>query len=515
MSKKFLSDQEEFVVRPWLQYLLLALVVVLAPTVITIFHRIYIHPLRKIPGPTLAAASDFYGFYHNFFKGGGYSKRFRDFHVRYGSPVIRIGPNHVHVNSPEFFEEVFHIGSKYSKDPAFYKNFGGIDSMLDPEDFRTYRTHISPLYSARSADGLTPRLLTELQAIGKRLEQNVGTGAVVNIQKLFRTLSADMVLRLLFPQGINLFEFDGYHPFLDAFDTIMTKTWLSEYPGFLAPLLTYPLVGMLLGLIPGSSFAKVNLAYNQQYCEGWANDAQLLRATKKERVRDSHMTRYLDIDPTERQKAKAIIHPLEDVFNFVAGGSDTTAYTMSCAVHYLLNSPGALTKLQAELDQSSRFIRGDFDHKKVQKLPYLNAVIKESLRLSSPVPGCLPRIVPSGGARVGSIYIPAGTAVSVSLLCLQQNEKLFPEPQKFRPERWLGEEGKLIEKWNIAFSRGPRQCVGTNIAYLELHSCLAYLFSHFELALPSDGKNQLNWVDRFVATNVKEVGIIVVKNRWI
>ncbi|OTB14165.1 hypothetical protein K445DRAFT_302796 [Daldinia sp. EC12] len=478
------------------------------PTVITVVHRIYINPLEKIPGPTLAATSDFYGFYHNSIKGGGYSKRFQDLHTKYDSPVVRIGPNHVHVDCPEFFEEVFHMGSKYSKDPAFYKNFGGIDSMLDPEDFRTYRTHISPLYSTRSADSLVPRLLTELQTIGKRLEQNVGAGTVVNIQKLFRTLSADMVLRLLFPQEIDLFEFDGYHPFLDAFDTIMTKTWL---------MLTYPLMGMLLGLIPGSSFAKVNSAYERftKYCEGWANDAQLLHATKKELVRDSHMTRYLNIDPTERQKVKAVIHPLEDVFNFVAGGSDTTSYTMSCAVHYLLTSPEALAKLQAELDQSAHFIRGDFDHKRVQKLPYLNAVIKETLRLSSPVPGCLPRIVPSGGARVGSLYIPAGTAVSISLLCLQQNEKLFPDPQEFRPERWLGEEEKRIEKWNIAFSRGPRQCIGTNIAYLELHSCLAYLFSHFELALPSDAKSQLNWVDRFVATNVKEVRVIVVKNRWV
>ncbi|KAI1801859.1 putative elymoclavine monooxygenase [Daldinia bambusicola] len=478
------------------------------PTVITICHCIFTHPLRKIPGPALAAASDLYGFYYNFIKGGGYSKQFQDLHVKYDSPVIRLGPNHVHVNSSEFFEEVFHIGSKYSKDPAFYKNFGGIDSMLDPEDFRTYRAHISPLYSARSADVLAPRLLTKLQAIGKRLEQNVGTGAVVNIQKLFRTLSADMVLRLLFPQEINLFEFDGYHPFLGAFDTIMTKTWL---------MLTYPLVGMALGLIPGSNYAKVNSAYEKftKYCEGWANDAQLLQETNKESVRDSHMSRYLNIGPTERKKLKAVIHPLEDVFNFVAGGSDTTAYTMSCAVHYLLKSPNALAKLQAELDQSVHFIRGDFDHKRIQKLEYLNAVIKESLRLSSPVPGCLPRIVPSGGTRVGSIFIPAGTAVSVSLLCLQKNEKLFPEPQKFRPERWLGEEGKLIEKWNIAFSRGPRQCIGTNIAYLEMHSCIAYLFSHFDLALPNGAKSQLDWVDRFVSTNVKEVSVVVLKNRWI
>ncbi|KAI1214327.1 putative elymoclavine monooxygenase [Annulohypoxylon truncatum] len=400
---EFSSREDQWTGKPWFQHFLIALAAVfVVPAIIAIIHRVYIHPLRHIPGPLLAAVTDFYGFYHNF-KGGGYSKLFRDLHKKHASPVIRIGPNHVHVDSPELFEEIFRIGSNYAKDPSFYKNFGGLDAMLDAEDFRTYRTHISSLYSARSADRLAPRLLTELQAIEKRLEQN-----------------ANIVLRLLFPQDVNLFETEGYHPFLEAFDMIMTKTWLK-----------------------------------------WANDAQLLRAKQRELERDSHMTRYLDIDPNDHKKVKAVPHPLEDIFNFIAGGSDTTAYTASCAVHYLLSSPEILAKLQAELDQSSLIIRGDFDHKRIQNLPYLNAVVKETLRLSNPVPGCLPRIVPSGGIHVKSVYIPAGTAVSVTLLCIQQNEKLFPEPQKFRPERWLGEEGKLVEKWNIAFSRGPRQCIGT------------------------------------------------------
>lgn len=68
--------------------------------------------------------------------------------------------------------------------------------MIDPGDFRTYRTHISSLYSARSADSLVPRLLTELRAIAKILERNVGTDDVVNIQRLFRTLSVSEYLNL-------------------------------------------------------------------------------------------------------------------------------------------------------------------------------------------------------------------------------------------------------------------------------------------------------------------------------
>ncbi|RYP10945.1 hypothetical protein DL764_000381 [Monosporascus ibericus] len=287
----------------------------------------------------------------------------------------------------------------------------------------------------------------------------------------------------------------------------MTKTWL---------MLTYPLAAMALSVIPASGYAKFKSSFEEftKYCEGWANDARLLRTARKQPERDSHMTRYLDIDPTDQKKIKAVPHPLEDIFNFIAGGRDTTAYTTSCAVHYLLASPDALAKLQAELDESATFIRGDFDYKRIKNLVYLNAVVKETLRLSSPVPGCLPRLVPDGGARVGTVYLPEGIAVSVSLLSLQQNAELFPEPQKFRPERWLGEDGKAIEKWNVAFSRGPRQCIGTNIAYLELHSCLAYLFSRFEFALPGGPGKKLEWVDRFVAINTEDVKVTVVKDRW-
>ncbi|KAE8351816.1 elymoclavine monooxygenase [Aspergillus coremiiformis] len=492
---------------PWLPPFAIAwLTALLIPLGVIIVRRLYIHPLRNVPGPWLAAVSDGYAFYYNFIREGGYSRRILELHREYESEIIRIGPNQVHVNNLDFFEEVFRIGSKYSKDPSFYRHFGGLDGMLHPGDVRIYRNHISSLYSARSADGLVPRLLLELRTIAARLQRNVQTGDAVNIQRMFRTLSADMILQILFPQDVNLFECEGYHPFLKAFDLIMTKTWL---------MLTYPVVGMVLGLIPGGSYTTLKSAMDEftTYCEGWAKDAQRLRSARTQPERDSHLTRYLDIDPMHQEKVHVVPHPLQDIFNFLAGGSDTTAYSTSCAVHYLLSSPGVLASLQTELDASAPFIREDFDHKRIQRLPYLNAVVKETLRLSNPVPGCLPRTVPVGGTRLGSVDLPAGTAVSVSLLSVQQNPQLFPQPQTFRPERWLGDEGKAIEKWNVAFSRGPRQCIGTNIAYLELHCGLAYLFSHFEFALAEPGK-KLEWVDRFVAANTEDVKVRLVRDRW-
>ncbi|KAI2641175.1 elymoclavine monooxygenase [Xylaria nigripes] len=484
----------------------LIVVTLLVPLSLTVLYRIYLHPLRNIPGPRLAALSNLYGVYYNVFH-DGFSKSFESLHKHYNSPVIRIGPNHVHINKPSFYEEVFRAGSKYPKDAAFYAHFGGLDSMIDPKVFHTYRNHIASLYSTKSADRLAPRLLAELQSIEKRLKRTVGTDEPVNIERLFRTLSADMVLHLIFPQDIDLSEYEGYHPFLEAVDVIMKNAW---------PTLTYPLVPMALGNIPFTNFSKLKSAFEvfTKYGQEWADDAQLLLVSSDRSERDCHMKRYLDLDRSDKERAKAVLHPLDDIFNFIAGGRDTTAYTMSCAMYYLHSSPGALAKLRAELDDSSSFIRENFDHKKIHNLPYLSAVIKEVLRISSPVPGCLPRIVPNDGATVGSIHIPAGTAVSVSLLCLQRNPDLFPEPEQFRPERWLTEGGGPVERWHVAFSRGPRQCIGVNIAHLELHSCLAYLLSHFEFSLPKGAAKKLEWVDRFVATNIDDVKVTVDRNRW-
>lgn len=196
-------------------------------------------------------------------------------------------------------------------------------------------------------------------------------------------------------------------------------------------------------------------------------------------------------------------------------GSDTTAYTIACTTYYLLMHKGPLAKLKEELKLLPRTSNGRLDLKNVMALPYLvstssalpfklsfpflvfareprltkpkTAVIKEGLRLSSGIPGILPRVVPPQGALVKNKFIPGGvrapqetphrirftlalartdplfltqTIVSISTRIIHDNPSLFPKPASFSPDRWLGEKGKELERWNVSFSKGPRQCIG-------------------------------------------------------
>ncbi|KHN97497.1 Cytochrome P450 [Metarhizium album ARSEF 1941] len=481
---------------------------VLFPVFVKGLYNLYFHPLRNVPGPKLAALTDFYAFYWNWIRDEGYSKRFGSLHKHYNSPIIRIGPNHVHTNQPEYFDVIFKAGSKWKKDGSFYRYFNGLDAMIDPAQYRAYRTHLAPLYAQRAVNELPPKLHRDLLLSAAKMEASVKTGDAVNMVKVLRTLSTSMILYNLYSQDISLIEHDGYHPFLEAFEQLMTQSWL---------FVTYPLPAMLLGLIPGTSFARFKSSYTtfMQYCQAWNdNDVRMLQATEPRELRDSHMKRYLAAESEGCAKSRFLPSPIDDVFNFVAGGSDTTSYTLACAFFHVLSSPEIYAKLLRELDEGAAFIRDSFDYSKIQNLAYLNAVIKETLRISVPVPGCLPRTVPDGGTTLGSVHLPAGTAVSLSQQSISFDEAIFPRPHEFDPERWLGSEAQRLDRWNVAFSRGPRQCIGTSLAYLELRCVLAYFFSRFEMALTGSCGDRLRWVDRFVAVNLDDVEVRLLGDRW-
>ncbi|KFH43654.1 Isotrichodermin C-15 hydroxylase-like protein [Hapsidospora chrysogenum ATCC 11550] len=72
---------------------------------------------------------------------------------------------------------------------------------------------------------------------------------------------------------------------------------------------------------------------------------------------------------------------------------------------------------------------------------------------------------------------------------------LFPEPDTFMPERWLGDSRKASKKNLIPFSKGPRMCVGMNLSYMEAYVFLGNLFRRFDLELHDAGQDELRWRD--------------------
>ena len=97
--------------------------------------------------------------------------------------------------------------------------------------------------------------------------------------------------------------------------------------------------------------------------------------------------------------------------------------------------------------------------KALETLPFLNAFIKETLRMWPTLPGPLERSVTEGGKVICDIYLPEGTEVTMQAYSIHRNEAIFPDPLALKPERWLQETTEMKAAF-VPFSYGTRQCVG-------------------------------------------------------
>lgn len=183
-------------------------------------------------------------------------------------------------------------------------------------------------------------------------------------------------------------------------------------------------------------------------------------------------------------------------------GSDTTSVVMSAAFFYLARRP----EIQAKLAQEIRATFSSYNEiksgMKLSSCKYLTAFLQEAMRMTPPVAADPSRQVLPGGTTVEGHYIPEGLHVSTGLYCLSYNENAFPEPFKFRPERWIVGEGDsgssaesvaLAENAFCAFSTGSRGCVGKNLAWLEMR--LVFAKTLWALEVKADPTNKLGGGD--------------------
>ena len=138
----------------------------------------------------------------------------------------------------------------------------------------------------------------------------------------------------------------------------------------------------------------------------------------------------------------------------------TTATLLNAAFFYLLTIDSTLQTLLAELHAAFPSRTG-VTMATVSTLPYLNAVLEESLRLYPPSAHSHARVVPRGGATICGTAVPEGTTVGVATLAANMSESHWKEPLAFNPERWLGEgwAGDDFKAFQ-SFLVGPRNCLG-------------------------------------------------------
>ena len=165
----------------------------------------------------------------------------------------------------------------------------------------------------------------------------------------------------------------------------------------------------------------------------------------------------------------------------VITGSDTTATTINWILLYLLHYPELETRLQEEIDD---VIGRDRPPSLTDRpdLPYMEATILEALRIADPAPMAIPHSVPHDTTFKGYL-IPKETSILVNLHSVHMDPEIWPEPTKFKPERFLSADQKTIEvpKQYIPFSTGPRSCLGETLAKMELFLFMTSILQRFKV----------------------------------
>ncbi len=165
----------------------------------------------------------------------------------------------------------------------------------------------------------------------------------------------------------------------------------------------------------------------------------------------------------------------DELMTLLFAGHETTATMLAWAFYEILRHPLVLEKLRDELDGS-----GNFAPLEIAKLPYLNAVCQEVLRFYPVIPIIFPRITKTSMEIMG-YYFEAETWLTPSIYLVHHREDLYPEPEKFKPQRFLERQYSPYEYF--PFGGANRRCLGAALAELEMKLVLASIISKYELTL--------------------------------
>ncbi|XP_035430276.2 cytochrome P450 6B5 [Spodoptera frugiperda] len=168
-------------------------------------------------------------------------------------------------------------------------------------------------------------------------------------------------------------------------------------------------------------------------------------------------------------------------FFFFLAGTDTSANTMHYTLLELSNNPEVLVKVHEEIDRVFDECNEEFTYNEVEKLQYLDQCVNEAMR-KYPTIGVIQRLCTKDTVLPSGVAIEKDEIVMISPFAMHRDEKYFPEPDKFDPDRFSPENVSKIPKYVfLPFGEGNRICIGVRFARLQVKAGLAWLLRRFTL----------------------------------
>ena len=355
--------------------------------------------------------------------------------------------------------------------------FGTPDSIvatIDHDVHRRRRNVYDKYFSKQSIRNYTDVIQAAIDKMCVRMRQISRSGRPVNLLHVFSAMTTDVVTGYCFPESYGLLdEPDCGTDLHNMFAATVENAHMVKFFPFLFPLMLKLPQQVTAFLIPG-------MAHTFRWQQKWVQQINEINTVtddgKARGGKPSIFRTLLDSDLPVHDKSASTL--MQDAQTVVAGGSVTTTAALSIATYYILSDKHVLKTLMDELAEAIPEPTHPLSWTELEQLEYLTAIILETLRISSGIMHRLQRICPDEPLHYKDMIIPAGTPVSMSGYHMHNNPEIFPEPHLFKPERWLPieTEGRRLQKYLVAFTKGSRACLGTNLAWAELYMTLAAVF---------------------------------------
>ncbi|KAK4452860.1 cytochrome P450 CYP542B3 [Podospora aff. communis PSN243] len=457
-------------------------------TLYGVIWRLYFSPIAHIPGPRLAALTWWYEFYYDIILGGQYVFKMRDLHREYG-PIIRINPEEIHIYDPDFFPQLYGAGLRRDRWRFYTKQFaadGGGIGTVEHDLHKIRRAALNPFFSKQSVRSLQPvieervnALLSRLHSDGKAAEKKP-----IDILYPYSALTNDIINEYAFARSDHLIEDPSYgKPVTDHF---LTGTHYGKYVQHYEIVLTLisALPEFISGaLVPGwrgflkmkkDIHATIAAIAKTQHTARWELDV-------------SHRTIFHDLLSSETlpPAEKSLARLADEGRTIVQAGTLTSSWALAIANFHLLHKPHILARLRAELNAAIPDPNVAVPVAELENLPFLRAIIKETLRHSLGASGRSARVCPdetltythtTASGETKSYVIPPGVPVGMSNYHTLTNPDIYADPFSWNPDRWFGPDAERLDKYFTVFSGGARACLGLWLTQAEMTLAMARLW---------------------------------------
>ncbi|KXN81314.1 Cytochrome P450 67, partial [Leucoagaricus sp. SymC.cos] len=470
------------------------------------------HPIAGYPGPFLCKITKIY--WAAITRNGEQHKILAALHERYGE-VVRIGPNEVSIASASAVDPL--MGSPGQPKGQFWEGRRPLNSPPNLVGLRNKKEHVRRRKTWQRALNVTSIkyyenfVITRTQQMVDLLGQKLS--GPIDMSEWMGYYTFDLMGDLVFGEGPEMMKNGDSDNLWHLLEESQKTLFFFGMVPWLGKLMLG--VGQVMPLVPGiKKYREYTVGRVIKRKEGGSLNKDLFHYLVVHpyffTMEYSLIQLKMDEDGVLEQKpTNAEI--FSDSALAIIAGADTTTSALTSILYFLMRYPNCYRRVQEEIDSLGS---GLMDTEKQAKLVYLNAAINEALRLLPPVQSGSQREIQrgTGATMVEQYLLPEGTVASVAFRLVHRDHRNFaPYPEMFLPERWLSEEVReslepdifndknpfnLNQSAFLAFSHGPANCLGKQLAYVKMRVAICALLHRYALKF-APGYNPLQYEEDY------------------